>query len=918
VQTEELVEQVFSSPFVDEALCWEKLGAGKRSADAAGRYLQLPVDFRPDISHLLDRDYYSQKYPDVRSAEMDPLIHFVGWGCAEGRSPHPFVDPIHIRTIDPFLLPDGCDTQVLHDVLAYDLVNPSPYFQINYYRDQVPAGERTSNGFLVHFLVEGMALGLRPNPLFEPLWYSRQLDHSADPLVGLRHFVLRGDLEGRAPCPAFSGRRYLGRYADVSEAGLPALAHYLTVGQGEGRAYFPEQDEAAQLATLLKARRDASNGSMNASASILVYQSLKSRIAASRQNQKDNVRVAAPRMVHSENPSRDIHKLVLPRAEEPMVSILIPVFNEFSHTVECIAAIIRSKPKVSYEVVIADDASTDDSMLMLKNIKNLVIVRQQTNLGFLENCNTVFTSCSGTYLLLLNSDAQLMPGSLDAMADVLNTNPNVAVVGPKILYPDGRLQEAGCSLDSDGVSTLIGLFADPSQPAYDYDRDVHYCSGAALLIRRSDIDGALFDPIFKPAYCEDADLCLRMLSRGRRVVYCARAHVVHHLSVSLNKQSATKRLQLVVENQHKLAKKWSAFLGKINTTRIIAFYLPQFHTTPENDYHWGLGFTEWTNVSKALPGYVDHYQPHVPSDLGYYDLRVRQTIERQVALAQRYGIDGFCVYYYNFGNQRALEQAFEAIVADRTIAFQYCVCWANENWTRHWDGGDREIIFEQQYDRKSLLEVVHDAIRYAEDPRYIRVNGKPLFVVYRPLLIPDPQAFSALCRESFCNAGFDGVHLVYAQSMEVAAKSVMPANLGFDACVEFPPHGCGVKAKTEALIVRDEFIGTRYAYEDTVLGDISQALAGFKRYPCVFPSWDNTPRQPLRGDSFIDATPEAFQVYLEEKLEFVRQQFVGDERLLFVNAWNEWAEGTHLEPDQKFGHRWLEAVRNARMAKSLI
>ncbi len=160
-----------------------------------------------------------------------------------------------------------------------------------------------------------------------------------------------------------------------------------------------------------------------------------------------------------------------------------------------------------------------------------------------------------------------------------------------------------------------------------------------------------------------------------------------------------RRLQTVTRNQQKLTEKWSSLLEDINTARVIAFYLPQFHATPENDFHWGQGFTEWTNVAKATPGYVGHYQPHLPADLGFYDLRVRQTIERQSALAHRYGIDGFCVYYYNFGGRRALDQAFEAIVADQTIPFSYCICWANENWTRHWDGGSQEIIFEQRYDQ---------------------------------------------------------------------------------------------------------------------------------------------------------------------------------------------------------------------------
>jgi O-antigen biosynthesis protein len=608
---------------------------------------------------------------------------------------------------------------------------------------------------------------------------------------------------------------------------------------------------------------------------------------------------------------------MLPRSDAPLVSIMIPVYNEVACTVECIASILDSNPSVTYEVVIADDASTDPDVQQLQRIPNIRYLRQASNIHFLRNCNAAFHKCEGKYILLLNNDAQLLPGALDALVDVLDSDSNVAAVGPKMLYPNGRLQEAGCAVDRDGVSTMIGLFADPGEAAYNYSRDVHYCSGAALLVRRSELGDELFDDTFMPAYCEDTDLCLRLLAKGRRVVYCPKAEIVHHLSVSTNKQSVISRLQLVARNQQKLAHKWSTLLEDINRVRTIAFYLPQFHVTEENDFYWGKGFTEWTNVAKSTPAYVDHYQPHLPADLGFYDLRVTQTIERQTALARRYGIAGFCVYYFNFGPRRALDKAFEAVVADRSIDFPYCICWANENWTRHWDGGTREFIFQQMYDHKTLLKVIQDATRYAADPRYLRVNGKPLFLVYRPLLVPDIREFADLCRHGFRQAGFSDVYLAYVESMETILKLPPPVDLGFDACVEFPPQGLATRATDPPAVIRDDFVGIRYDYEATALDCVTRPSVAYKRHPSVFPSWDNTPRQPLRGDSFIHASPETFQIYVEEKLDEATRMFVGGERLLFVNAWNEWAEGTHLEPDQRYGHRWLEAIRNALLTKSL-
>jgi GT2 family glycosyltransferase len=914
---EELIERILSSPFVDETLIRTHLGGDRQSIEAATRYLGLATDDRPSLSHLLDRTYYLEKHLDVAAANLDPLIHFFDFGCREGRSPHPLIDLQFIRSIDPHLLPEDADPTTLYDVVSLDMVDPSPYFSLAYYRSQQASDTDLSNGLLLHFLMTGLEQGRKPNPLFDPDWYYRQLEGEQDPWSGIRHFVLYGDRAGLAPSAGFSGRSYLARYADVAQAGQPALAHYLMRGEAEGRQTRPEQISIGATVTTLTIRDGALPAVVDAAEAAGTYRALRESVEAIRQEEKDAVSVTEPDIVRFEDPLLAIERLALPSCEHPTVSILVPIYNDVAYTAECVASIIRSAPSVGYEVVIADDGSTDPDVARLGGIENVRFIVQPVNLGFLRNCNAAFDVCRGRYVLLLNNDAQLLPGALDALVAVLDANGDVAAVGPKILYPNGRLQEAGCAVDRDGVTTMVGLFADPDEPRYSFDRDVHYCSGAALLVRRDELSDALFDEAFMPAYCEDVDLCLRLISRGRRVIYCSKATVVHHLSVSANRDSVVRRLQTVVRNQQSLTRKWTDLLEKINKARLIAFYLPQFHTTPENDFHWGQGFTEWTNVVKATPAYNDHHQPHLPADLGYYDLRVTQTFARQAALARRYGIAGFCVYYYNFGRRRALHEPFEAMVADRSLDFPYCVCWANENWTRHWDGGTRALIFEQLYDRRTLETVIGDAVTHAADRRYLRVDGKPLFLVYRPLLIPDPAAFAAQCRTAFRRAGFPDVHLVYVESMESVRQGLPPADIGFDACVEFPPHGNAVAARDAVTVLREGFSGVRYDYEATLCGYLSRPSVPYKRYPGVFPSWDNTPRQSQRGDSFVRATPEAFQIYVEEKLEEMRNMFVGDERLMFVNAWNEWAEGAHLEPDIRLGHRWLEAIRNALVAKSL-
>jgi O-antigen biosynthesis protein len=916
LEAQNSIQRLFSTPFVDDELCQKQLGRRSDEIDAARLYLQIPISARPLLSYFFDKHYYVATNPDVAAAGVDPFIHFLKYGCTESRSPHPLVNFAHMRSCDRLLFSDAPSLFQLEEALFLDLVDPSAYFSLAYYKSQVTGLEASQRGLLGHFLAVGLLSGLRPNPFFDPLWYYRHLDGAQDVWSGLRHFVISGDREGQAPSARFSGRLYLQRNSDVVAAGTPPLAHYLTKGIHEGRACFAVQELSISRANSI-ATDNGVSGAIAASESVAIYRTVKEGVATRRQRAKDAVAAAPLEALDIQDPLKHITSLALPRFAHPRVSILIPAYNEAKCTVECIGSILASPPKVSYEVVIADDASPDTAAQALKRIKNVKFVRQRTNLGFLKNCNATFRHCKGEYLFLLNNDAQLRSGALDALVDVLDRNPDVAAVGPKLLYPNGRLQEAGCAINRDGVSTMVGLFSDPSDPGFNHNREVQYCSGAALLVRSSELDENLFDERFAPAYCEDADLCLRLKSKGRRIIYCCEAEVIHHLSVSTNKHSVTKRMQLVVRNQQKLSEKWSSLLEQLNKVRPIAFYLPQYHPTAANDFYWGQGFTEWTNVAKATPAYGGHYQPHLPADLGFYDLRVKKTMERQASLARRYGISGFCVYYYNFG-RRALDEAFEALVADRSIDFPYCVCWANENWTRHWDGGSRELIFEQKYDESTLMAVIQDAVRYAADPRYIQVNGKPLFLIYRALLLPDAIHFTSLCRSMFREAGFDDVYLVYVESMEAAELRPKPSNLGFDACVEFPPQGLAVPATDSGeQILREGFVGVRYDYEATVLESIGRPSVSYKRHACVFPSWDNTSRQPIRGDSFVRATPEAFQVYVEQKLEEVIQQFVGDERLLFVNAWNEWAEGTHLEPDQRFGHRWLEAIRDAMLAKSL-
>jgi GT2 family glycosyltransferase len=906
-----LAHRALCSRFVSEALFRQALGGNRADLGTVVRYLQMPPQERPLLSVYFDRAYYIGTQPDVIGSGLDPLVHFIATGIAEGRAPHPLVDLGFIASQDTHILGQPPTIDALMDVLEYDLAPPSPYFDPQEYRDRLGAAA-PPNGMLGHFLTQGLPGGTTPNPFLDPDWYAAAHDDvPAGRYAALRHFIVLGDIEGRPAGPAFDGRLYWQRYQDIAAAQLAPLRHYLLHGRAEGRQ-LPSESRAAGAAA---GAPGFTPGPVERAAVEAADAGLRGLLAQMREDRKEAVTVRPPTLLRAASPREGLAGLGFAAAERPRLSVLIPVYNELDYTVDCLLAIAAALPQVAFEIIVADDCSTDPDVALLAGVSGLVVLRQTQNLGFIGNCNAAFTHCRGDYVLLLNNDAKPMAGAVDRMVAALDEDAGLAAVGPKIIYPNGRLQEAGCFIRPNGESGMVGLFGDPAEGGYCFDRDVAYCSGAALMFRRALAGPVLFDAAFLPAYCEDADLCLRFIGAGHRVRYLHEAVVVHHLSVSTGRQQEAAKLRGIIRNQQTLSERWGELIGRLDRMRVLAFYLPQFHPTAENDLWWGAGFTEWTSVARAQPSYAGHYQPHLPADLGFYDLRAREALAAQAGLAARYGIEGFVVYYYNFGSRRVLHQPLDVVRANPDIAFHWCLCWANENWTRHWDGGDHEILLEQGYDAATLDGIIADAAAQAADPRYIRVAGKPMFLVYRPLLLPDAPGFAAACRAGFAAAGHPGVHLVYVESMEAVDGGIRPADLGFDASVEFPPHGRAVPAETPADIVKPDWAGYRYDYPRTVVEFVARDSVPYARYPAVFPSWDNTPRQPLRGTSFEAASPAAFGVYVEEKIEEIRRFLMGDERLLFVNAWNEWAEGAHLEPDSGYGHRWLEALRDAVAGK---
>jgi predicted O-methyltransferase YrrM len=363
--------------------------------------------------------------------------------------------------------------------------------------------------------------------------------------------------------------------------------------------------------------------------------------------------------------------------------------------------------------------------------------------------------------------------------------------------------------------------------------------------------------------------------------------------------------------EHVRRRPWRAGVGAQarpdEGVKVFAFYLPQFHPIPENDRWWGKGFTEWSRVARARPQFAGHYQPHLPERLGFYDLRLPEVKARQAELARAHGIHGFCYYYYWFGTRTLLERPLQEMLATGEPDLPFCLCWANENWTRRWDGAERDLLIEQRYGPELDAALIEDLMPYFRDSRYLRVRGAPVLLVYRANSIPEPMATTARWRRAARERGLPDLHLVAAQTFGLTD----PRHVGFDAAVEFPPHGENLEENLCAVDeIGPEFKGAVFDFAAVARRRIAMTTPPFRLYRTAMPGWDNTPRRGRAATVFHNASPEVYEEWLRALVNEARLA-PPDHRLVFVNAWNEWAEGAHLEPDQRFGISYLEATRRA-------
>lgn len=341
--------------------------------------------------------------------------------------------------------------------------------------------------------------------------------------------------------------------------------------------------------------------------------------------------------------------------------------------------------------------------------------------------------------------------------------------------------------------------------------------------------------------------------------------------------------------------------------KTIAFYLPQFHPFPENDKWWGKGFTEWTNVTKATPNFLGHYQPHLPIHNGFYDLRIPEVMIEQAKLARNYGIYGFNFYYYWFDGKILMHKPFEILLQHKEIDINFCITWANENWTRRWDGEENEVLIEQKHsfdDSKKFLESLY---KFFDDNRYIRIRNKPVLIIYRADIIPEIKNTINMWRDKVKKDGYDGLYLICCQTFGITN----PLEFGFDAAMQFPPHTVSSSSIFETIeITNHNFYGSVFDYTEVVNNAIKIDEPKYKLYRTAMLSWDNTARRQNFSTTFHKFSLLKYKQWISNISInlYNNDKYEDEEKFIFINAWNEWAEGTHLEPDRKFGYGYLQAT----------
>ncbi|WP_083199034.1 glycoside hydrolase family 99-like domain-containing protein [Sphingobium sp. Ndbn-10] len=632
------------------------------------------------------------------------------------------------------------------------------------------------------------------------------------------------------------------------------------------------------------------------------------------------------------------------------VDAIVCVHNSPDDVARCLRSLALTRDGRTRVVIVDDGSESATQAVIARHLKEHpsdVLIRHDEAKGYTKAANAGMRASDADYVVLLNSDTIVPNGWAEALVNAGEANPKIGIVGPLSnaaswqsvpetiqLSGDLAVNDLPEGMSVDDVAIMCSRL--PAEPVY----SCSVINGFCFAIKRQVINtiGYLDEESFPQGYGEENDYCLRLLSAGFTCGFTLSTYIYHAKSKSfsherrrvLSQQGWDKLVEkhgkdLLVRvvdemKEHRalaMARRWfvSQTARLEPKTKAIAFYLPQFHSFPFNDEAWGPGFSEWRNVAKAQPRFSGHSQPLLPGELGFYDLRTPETLERQAKLAWEHGLYGMAIYYYRFGRERLMAAPTDRLLSTPGIRLRFFYCWANEDWTRAWDGRTNDVLLKQDYSDDTLKLLARDLIHACADSRYIRIDDRPVLMIYQLNRLPDPKNIIARLRKLVRDSL--NAELVVGTTWNSEFRPEWEPLVDFIA--QFPPHRTPRISK-RTLLNRAEVPGAQEETADHLESydfvadqsieamDMIEHLA-----PGTCPDWDNSPRRAKQANILIGSTPEKFQQWTRAaSLKAIGKFQAGQlpAPLMFVNAWNEWAEGAIMEPSERNGRAYLRSLRS--------
>lgn len=869
-------------------------------------------------SDLFDSHWYWQQYADVAEAGVDPVAHYLNIGWREGREPGKLFNGNWYLQTNPDI--------------KNARINPLLHYLKHGKSERRRGGEISSSLYKL----------ISRSQFFDQKWYQNKysdlLKRGVDPVL---HYLTEGWRKGCNPSLRFDGNRYLNANVDVKKVGMNPLSHYELHGKKGYRRVFCDienimSDKCARpVSGSCALKSDMRPMLVHAH---VYYPELWDELCSCIKNMRSyrfdlfvtlvekhteierKIRADFPnaKIVHVENKGHDVG---------PFISVINDIdLNKYSYVVK-----LHTKRNVPEETDVFRLLWNEKWRSHLLSFISSPEMFQAYLEAFERNPTLGMQNSFALITNELSGDAKALGIVHDFLRQHgLRERKYRFVAGSMFIARAeifAKLQELRLTLDvfDNATGNHGGQFSHAMERIIGY---LAYAAGMTVGDGVNDPDGTIVSTILADEK--------RSVRTKREVRLCFYQRVCGPLSpqtvfyrlysspllipitiLQVIKNGIEQTIAAISRRRRILRAKGKSTIDVIKHIKPVALYLPQYHMIPENDEWWGEGFTEWTNVRKAQPLFKGHYQPHVPhEDVGYYDLADVNVMRKQAKMAKKYGLHGFCFYYYHFAEgKRLLEKPLNNYLAAKDINFPFCYAWANENWTRAWDGGDKEVICPQDYEEENMMRMLNDMLPAFKDKRYIKIDGKPVLFVYRAEIIPRIAALADKWRLLAKDAGLKGLYLI---SMQHFMKK-NPQDMGFDAAAEFSPEDgapiCEILSDSEIDFASKHNVN--YLSMESLIRRLTFADAvPYPRIKCVGPSWDNSPRRGENASRILyHVCPNMFKKFFRYAVYETIDNNLPCDGMLLINAWNEWGEGAHLEPDKKYGYGFLEAIRDVLSGK---